>query len=69
MMFRWMRERRQRAHLAEVARVLQVENERLRDEVSDLEDEIEQWAEMVEVLSDSTRRIERIRDGIKGRKS
>ena len=69
MMFRWMRERRQRAHLAEVARVLQVENERLRDEVSDLEDEIEQWAEMVEVLSDSTRRIERIRDSIKGRKS
>jgi methyl-accepting chemotaxis protein len=64
-----MRERRQRAHLAEVARVLQVENERLRDEVSDLEDEIEQWAEMVEVLSDSTRRIERIRDSIKGRKS
>jgi methyl-accepting chemotaxis protein len=68
-MFRWMRERRQRAHLAEVARMLQVENERLRDEVSGLEDEIEQWAEMVEVLSDSTRRIERIRDGIKGRKS
>ncbi len=69
MMFRWMRERRQRAHLAEVARMLQVENERLRGEVADLEDEIEQWGEMVEVLSDSTRRIERIRDGIKGRKS
>ena len=68
-MFRWMRERRQRAHLAEVARMLQVENERLRGEVADLEDEIEQWGEMVEVLSDSTRRIERIRDGIKGRKS
>ena len=32
-MFRWMRERRQRAHLAEVARVLQVENERLRDRI------------------------------------
>jgi phosphopantetheine adenylyltransferase len=30
-MFRWLRERRQRAHLAEVARVLEQENERLRD--------------------------------------
>lgn len=68
-MFRWLKERRQRVHLAEVARVLQAENERLRGEVADLEDEIEQWGEMVEVLSDSARRIERIRDGIKGRKS
>jgi hypothetical protein len=32
MMFRWMRERRQRAHLAEVARVLEAENERIRSE-------------------------------------
>jgi hypothetical protein len=31
-MFRWMRERRQRAHLAEVARVLEAENERIRSE-------------------------------------
>jgi hypothetical protein len=31
-MFRWMRERRQRAHLAEVARMLEAENERIRSE-------------------------------------
>ncbi len=34
MMFRWMRERRQRAHLAEVARMLEAENDQLRDRIA-----------------------------------
>jgi hypothetical protein len=33
-MFRWMRERRQRAHLAEVARMLEAENDQLRDRIA-----------------------------------
>jgi|688.fasta_scaffold63332_9 hypothetical protein len=31
-MFAWIRRRRQRAHLAEVARILEAENDRLRQE-------------------------------------
>ena len=59
MMFRWMRERRQRADLAEVARRLEAENEQLRDRVARLGEMYGRALALVRVLRDVNADLDR----------
>jgi hypothetical protein len=58
-MFRWMRERRQRADLAEVARRLEAENEQLRDRVDRLGEMYGRALALVRVLRDVNADLDR----------
>lgn len=67
MIFRWLKNRRQRAHLAQVARVLESENERLlrescrlRAENSELERRLAGQDESLVVLNDCVIRLNAI---------
>jgi hypothetical protein len=58
-MFRWMRERRQRADLAEVARRLEAENEQLRDRVDRLGEMYGRALALVRALRDVNADLDR----------
>jgi hypothetical protein len=58
-MFRWMRERRQRADLADVARRLEAENEQLRDRVDRLGEMYGRALALVRVLRDVNADLDR----------
>ena len=58
-MFRWMRERRQRAHLAEVARMLEAENEQLRGEMAALDTHYARLMELCRALRDVNADLDR----------
>jgi hypothetical protein len=60
-MFRWLRERRQRAHLANVARVLEQENERLRGENARARRDVARCNEIAEVLAHAAAKVEAIK--------
>lgn len=59
-MIRWLKQLRQRAHLQEVARVLEAENDRLRDENDRLNREVEKCHEILAVLVEATAKAEQI---------
>jgi hypothetical protein len=59
MMFRWMRERRQRADLAELARRLEAENEQLRDRVDRLGEMYGRALALVRALRDVNADLDR----------
>jgi hypothetical protein len=59
-MFAWIRELGQRRHLQEVARLLQDENERLRDENARVAKQVEACQEILAVLVEATEKAESI---------
>ena len=67
-MFRWLKKRQQRAHLVEVYRVLQAENERFRGEavrVRRLEADLQDF---VTDLCELRRRLKEVADVMSGEK-
>lgn len=59
-MFAWIREMGQRRHLREVARILEAENDRLRDENARVGRQVDACHEILAVLVEATEKAEAI---------